>query len=387
MSLTDLWTKNRSQLEDKQIQQIIAFAGNGQLRDGNDSSQEFRVFLSHISSSKLREYVSQCLKEKFDDSGFALQDLVNQIGRRLGFLVVDGRYRGVSGQPGYDGLWKFPSEHTVIVEVKTTDTYQITLNTIARYRRELISQNICTEENSSILIVLGREDKDTSDLEAQIRGSQYAWDIRLVSIDALARLMVLKEEVEDPRIIEQISHILIPREFTKLDDIIELVFFTAEDIKQEGPDAEETDYKKDELKKPVAFYDACIKQVEKHLKESFIKRTRTSYSSPDDSVRLTLAISRPYERNDQTHYWFAFHPHQMDYLEGAKAHYIAFGCGSEKTMVLIPLKDFVGWQDQMHTTVNEDRMYWHVNITQEGDSLALYRKKGASRIDLNPYKI
>jgi hypothetical protein len=387
MSLTDLWMKNRSQLEDKQIHQIIAFAGDGRLRDGSDASKEFRAFLSRVPSIQLREYASQCLRESFTDSGYALQDLVNQIGRRLGFLVVDGRYRGVSGQTGYDGIWKFPSGHTVIVEVKTTDAYQITLDTIARYRRELIGQNICTEEESSILIVLGREDKDTSDLEAQIRGSRFAWNIRLVSVEALARLMSLKEEVEDPRIIDQISHILIPREFTKLDDIIELVFFTAEDIKQEEPEAEETDEKKAELIKPVAFYDACIKQVEKHLNQSFIKRTRTSYSSPDDSVRLTLAISKPYERSGQTHYWFAFHPHQKNYLEGSQDGYVAFGCGSEKTIVLISLNDFAEWLDQMHTTVDKDRMYWHVNITQDGESLALYRKKGASRIDLNPYRI
>lgn len=384
MSLTDLWNRSRSQLEGKQIHQIIAFAGDGKLRDNSDASREFREFLSHLPSDLLREYVAQCLQESFTDSGYALQDLVNQMGRRLGFEVTDGRYRGASGQSGYDGIWRFPTGHTVIVEVKTTDAYQISLDTIAKYRRDLIGRGVCTEEDSSILIVLGREDRDTSDLEAQIRGSRHAWNVRLISVEALVRLMELKEEVEDPQIIGRISQLLIPREFTKLDEIIELVFFTAEDFKQEEPE-EEGDAKAVEPVKPVAFYDACVKRIEKHLRQSLIKRSRTSYSSPDQSLRLICAISKPYERGEQTLYWFAFHPHQKAYLEQAQTAYIAFGCGSEETLLLIPLQDFAGWLDHMHTTEANNRFYWHVNITQDGTNLTLYRKRGSSRVDLKQY--
>ena len=58
----------------------------------------------------------------------------------------------------------------------------------------------------------GLEDHET-------RGSKYAWSVRIISVDALVRLLTLKEEIEDPKIIQQISAILIPREFTKLDFI------------------------------------------------------------------------------------------------------------------------------------------------------------------------
>ena len=85
-----------------------------------------------------------------------------------------------------------------------------------------------------MLLVVGRQ--DTGDLEAQIRGSRYAWDIRIVSVDALLRLMKIKEEVEDPLIVQRIHSILIPREFTRLDEIADVLFSAAEDIKQdEGP--------------------------------------------------------------------------------------------------------------------------------------------------------
>src|SRR5207249_1917345 len=72
------------------------------------------------------------------------------------------------------------------------------------------------------------------DLEAQIRGSRYGWNIRLISIDALVRLLRLKETVADPAILQKISGILVPREFTRVDGIIDLVFATAEDVRQEA---------------------------------------------------------------------------------------------------------------------------------------------------------
>ena len=78
---------------------------------------------------------------------------------------------------------------------KTTDAYRIDLDTIANYRRTLIHENSLAEDNSSVLVVVGRT--DTGDLEAQIHGSRHAWSMRLLSVDALLRLMQLKESFED----------------------------------------------------------------------------------------------------------------------------------------------------------------------------------------------
>jgi hypothetical protein len=57
------------------------------------------------------------------------------------------------------------------------------LEKIASYRQRLIEQNKVDKSKSSILIIVGRD--DTGELEAQIRGSKYAWDIRIISTDAL----------------------------------------------------------------------------------------------------------------------------------------------------------------------------------------------------------
>jgi hypothetical protein len=149
MPLLDLWGKSRAQLEGKQVQQIIAIAGSGKLLDGGDASKEFRDFLSHVPSTLLARYAEECLKEKFESGGLALQDVVNQVGRRLGFQVEDGRYRGGSGQTGHDGLWKSSLGGEIIVEVKTADAYRVALDAIAEYRKKLIHEGKVVETKNS----------------------------------------------------------------------------------------------------------------------------------------------------------------------------------------------------------------------------------------------
>jgi hypothetical protein len=388
MALLDLWNKAPDQLKNKQTQQLIAFAGGGKLLDDSDCSKEFRAFLARVPSENLRKYADNCLSPSFPDSGLALQDVVNEIGSRLGAEVEPGRYRGTSKHVGFDGLWRFSNGQSIIVEVKTTDTYRIDLNTIAEYRKALIEMKSISEKASSMLLVVGRQ--DTGDLEAQIRGSRYAWDIRIISVDALLRLMSTKEEVEDPQIMQRIHSILVPREFTRLDEIADILFSAAEDIKQEIVAPEEEEESADKRSKepkvtPVAFHDACILRIQATLHETLIKRSRAQYSSPDKSVMVNCAVSKEHNPDTNPNYWFAFHPHQKESLQGAQKSYVAFGCGTSKRVLLIPFSDFESWLEGMWTTQKDDRYYWHVVIFRIGDKYSLHRKKGQKNTDITPY--
>jgi hypothetical protein len=303
MALIDLWKSSQEQLRQKHVQQIIAFAGDGKLLDGREASKEFRSFLDQVPSSLLTRYADECLSDSFAGSGYALQDIVNQVGRRLGFTVTDGRYRGSPARIGFDGLWHFPNDHAVVIEVKTTDAYRIKLNTVIGYHRALIKNETVSEDGSSVLIVVGRQ--DTGDLEAQIRGSRHAWDVRLISVNGLLRLMALKEAVEDPEI--------------------------------------------------------------------------------DGSIALICAVSKEHGSGGQASYWFAFHPHQKDFLESAEKAYVAFGCGSRDHVLLIPFAAFEPWLEGMNVTQSDERFYWHISIFQENGTFVLHRKRGHTRIDLTSY--
>ncbi len=208
MSLIDLWNTAQDTIKGKHIKQVVSIAGSGKLSNGNETSNEFRAFLSVIPSDMLATYADECLSESFDQSGLVLQDIVNQIGKRLSFDVLDGMYQGKKGSIGFDGIWKSSSGDDIVVEVKTTDAYSISLDQIAAYRTNLIKDGKISDRQSSLLLVVGR--RDTGGLEAQIRGSRYAWDMRLISIDSLLRLMKLKETIDDLNIVNKITRILVP---------------------------------------------------------------------------------------------------------------------------------------------------------------------------------
>jgi hypothetical protein len=390
MPLLDLWAKTPVQLEDKQVHQLIAFAGNGKLLDDSPCSVEFRSFLATVPSTKLEKYSEHCLTDSFPDSGLALQDVVNEIGVRMGAVAIHGRYRGTKKHTGFDGLWTFPSGQSIVIEVKTTDAYRIDLNVVAEYRTKLIVDGLASEKTSSILLVVGRQ--DTGDLEAQIRGSRHAWDVRIISVDALIRLMRIMEEVDDPVIVQRIHNILIPREFTRLDEIADVLFSTTEEVKQDETPPEVKDqsntWKSEGVKTtPVAFHESCLKRIQSKLTLSFVKRSRSGYSTPDNTVALNVSVSKEHGTESNPNYWFAFHPHQQAFLKKHPAAYVAFGCGSSERLILIPYSQFEPWLKHTWTTENGERTYWHVVIYRDGASYSFRMKKGEKAIDLTPYVV
>ena len=156
-----------------------------------------------------------------------LQDIVNQFGRRLDFQVEDGLYQGKKNAIGFDGIWRAKGEPDLVIEVKTTDAYTVDLETHARYKEKLLSEGRLSK-GASTLVVVGRW--DTGALEAQIRGSRYAWEMRLISVDRLIKLVQINEKSEDPSTLNQIRQLLQPFEYTKIDRIIDVIFSTAVDV-------------------------------------------------------------------------------------------------------------------------------------------------------------
>jgi hypothetical protein len=394
-SIKELWEKSKETFETKSLQQILSFAGDGKLRDGNSTSTEFRELIDHVPSKILKKFADDCLKEKFDDSGFALQDVLNQIGSRLNFKIENGLYRGRQNEIGYDGIWTSKEEHSIIVEVKTTDAYRINLDTLAEYRNNLIKQNRIDTYKSSILIIVGR--RDTGDLEAQIRGSQHAWDIRLISTDSLLKLLTLKETLNDTKTIQQINELLKPKEYTRIDKLIDLIFITSQDLQLEEPLETEIEDKTEKTKEqteepktaPVNFHEECIAKIESKLDRPLIKQTRISFSNKENTLGLTCAISKLYKQGKYEKFWFAFHPHQQEFLKDFPEAYVAFGCGSADNTFLIPFKEFQPLIQYLWTTEKEDRMYWHIVIHHRDNKFLLQQPKNekADFLDITIYKI
>lgn len=80
MPLLALWSSNPAAISLFTIEQVVATAGSGELRDNSDCSEELREYLSQTTTVKLAEYVERCLVAHFPKSGMVLQDLVNELG-------------------------------------------------------------------------------------------------------------------------------------------------------------------------------------------------------------------------------------------------------------------------------------------------------------------
>ncbi len=131
MPLVDLWKSSPATVAQFTIEQVVTTAGDGSLRDESLSSRELREYLRTVPSEKLFEYIEGCLTRGFNKSGLVLQDLINELGRRLDYQVENGLYQGRSNSVGFDGIWHAPDGHALVLEVKTTDAYRINLELVS----------------------------------------------------------------------------------------------------------------------------------------------------------------------------------------------------------------------------------------------------------------
>lgn len=395
-SIVELWKTNRDFLLEKKLQQILTFTGEGKLKDGNDTSKEFREYLHTVPNDRLIAHARECLQESFTESGLALQDVVNEMGFRVGFSVENGVYRGRTNGIGFDGIWKGEDGHQLVVEVKTTDAYRINLDTLSNYRIALAEAGRLPKDRSSILIVVGRQ--DTGDLEAQIRGSRHAWDIRLISTDSLASLLALREKLNDPRTLHQIGELLKPTEYTRVDRLIELMFATAQDVELNEEAEDSADIASDATDEievgptekkftPVSFHAEVAERIQKKLNTDLVRQSKTAYHSHEKSLGVNLAISKAHAAGTNRKYWFAFHPHQREFLRAYDESYVAFGCGSPEKVFMVPFKEFEPLLERLWTTEREDRMYWHIVIYDKEGRHQLQVPEASEWFDLDQFRI
>lgn len=402
MPLLELWSSNPQVIAQFSIQQIVNAAGSGTLQDGSDCSTELREYLRQVVTEQLAGYIETCLTSPFSNSGRVLQDLVNELGRRLDFSVTNGRYQGSVNAIGHDGLWLSPEDHAIVLEVKTTDAYRISLDTIAAYREKLInSGQISQTASSSVLLVVGRE--DTGELEAQVRGSTHAWDMRLISADALLKLVHLKEHAEEPQTDRKIRSLLVPREYTRLDEMVDVMFTTAKDVESAAgaeapPDDEITERA---VTKPTGSWEFTEPEVLQAKRQQMInalsaregvpliKKSRAIFWSPDHSVRAAFTVSKRYAKGSHA-YWYAYHPQWRDFLAEGERGYVALGCVDRDEAFVIPATQFQSSVlDSLNITHKEDgKFYWHIHIYEDpAGVLSLNLPKTNNTFALHPFRI
>jgi hypothetical protein len=186
---------------DINLSQILALVGKLNDSIGEDTAQtRFRNFLKENINeiAQIRDYVEECVRNKGDLYNKALQDLIIYIGEFLNFEIEYGRYKGISGEIGYDGIWtSINKDFKIVLEVKTSEVYPIKISTLVGYIDNLISERkISNWDNTLGLYVVAQPDTEIRQLERNIIIERRTDKIRVISSDLLLSLAEFMREYD-----------------------------------------------------------------------------------------------------------------------------------------------------------------------------------------------
>jgi hypothetical protein len=205
------------------LQEILGLVGTLDDAGGEESARErFRKYLSRSVTTigAVRDYVGTCLRNAGPEYARALQDLVNHTARLVGFDVEFGRYAGVQGHIGHDGLWRF-KDFCIVAEVKTTDAYAIKTATLAGYIDHLISDHKISDWDHALgLYIVGRPDAALKQLENSITAEKRTHQMRVATVE---NILMLAELVQDNHITADEGLSLLRPAGVLVDEVLQLL--------------------------------------------------------------------------------------------------------------------------------------------------------------------
>ncbi len=177
------------------LDRIVGLAGDW--TDGSRASEQFREIIEdeQTTTEEIEAYLQEAIDGSEQYHNKALQDLVNNIGRRLGFEVEYGVYQGRSDTIGYDGHWistATDDDTHLVVETKTNTAYSINPGQAGEYMAELVDEYEVDREQVYGLYVIGEGDVET--VSQTVLGSQYRDRMRVITAQRLLDLLEIQED-------------------------------------------------------------------------------------------------------------------------------------------------------------------------------------------------
>jgi hypothetical protein len=230
-----------------------------------------------------------------------------------------------------------------------------------------------------------------------VRGSKHAWTTRIISADALAKLVALKENAELDAV-GKIHELLIPFEYTRLDKIIEIAFTVAEEATialQEERDADLERLSEDPQGVASPKQQRTSQEVISELRtniitalaakyESLVKKSRALYWSTDKSVRAAVTISKRY---GDSGYWFAYHSNWDKFLVEAKQGFFVLGCLGRSETFALPFEWIHSRRENLNLTERQGESHWHILLYPTDDGQLVLRLKNGQNESLAQFRV
>ena len=378
-----------SQVKGKSITQIVTMLGDGKLSDAGQTALAFRDFLNNCKIEQLESFIKQMVTEPSD--GKILQDIVNTIGKKIGFEVLHGLYHGKKNAIGFDGFWSY-GDLNLMIECKTTDAYRISTKTLLTYANQLKEEK-GLKLLPPILLVVGRV--DTGDIEAQIRGSRADDQISVIGVESLLSLAKSAVELSGGPLADSLRNILLPRDYTRLDDLSALitnVINEAQQTSQDQAEVEDARFVKISDKKPLST-EISAQNLTDQLRSSMIasslnilgklrkvsSRSKAQFATEDGEVFFFLASKR-YSDTYQ-HFWYSIQ-HSWKEIWLQKGGGLVLGLEGKRYFYIIDYETVIKWTNFLNETVKPNRQYWHLALKESHDKIEVILNKSEHNFDI-----
>ncbi len=156
-----------------------------------------------------------------------------------------------------------------------------------------------------------------------------------------------------------------------------------EENEQEIENLEQTQLNQQD--KPVAFNSDCIKAFEKLHNAVLVKKSRSTYITPDEKVGVVCLVSKIHKRQKKEGCWFGFHPYQKEFLEKYEKGFLLLGCGSKEQILVIPYSEAKNWLNDVWITERNATMYWHIRVEFDETQVFLNRKKDKGSLNITEF--
>ncbi len=115
------------------------------------------------------------------------------------------------------------------------------------------------------------------------------------------------------------------------------------------------------------------------------RRSAAIYRSDGNEIGIVCTMSKWHSKNEN--YWYAYHPHQDEFLATTRGGYFVLGMMDSEIAVALPVEVIRQNLGKLNTTTTPDgRRYWHIHISRSGNAgLLLQRAKGEPPLPLDRY--
>lgn len=192
------------------VEQVVAGFGDGRLGEGSSCSAAFRAHLATQSAATLSRHANYCAVVSFARREAVLADLVNELGRRLGYDVEPAPYEVAGGPPPANGIWR-RGNFVLHVRATANDPARVDVEQLFNVAKPLPGSPSVTSA-ARFAVVTARQ--DIRALKRLLEVHPLRPLLRFLSLDGLIRMVTIAEEVRGSGRTQYIRGILTPGEHT-----------------------------------------------------------------------------------------------------------------------------------------------------------------------------